>query len=246
MELLRTVEVIDNVTKESYTLYADNTFKTMSYAGADEDNHAPRFSVIEYLDPEDSEIVHLGQVTAMFSYSPTFPVEEYGDRNVNFTLLVARLKIASTSYQLKKKLPLPLMTYALEKGGVYIDHICHSKVYNPAFYVPSVEFNMTIQTVGDLPGKDSPQLFYVIKKDKIQCTYNYKYDYYLGLNDTKFCKENPNPLDLNMNPYLSVEEMVIFKDRIHSTRGGSVEDREELEAYEYEYDNDGGEEMEED
>lgn len=214
---------------KDFTIYCDNSFNSMEYAGEERVTKSPRFSSILYVtDNADAEVCE-GQVVAIISYKPL-----RSERRVY--LLINRFRQVNEVELKKRFIPQRLLQYNSTGQSIYPDCIPISNVKAPLFVVPALDKGVDIHTFGNVENRKA--FYYVISQAKVKCSSILGYDNYLAKNNTFFSHRNANKSFqyLNFNPFLTIQDMLHIKEMINVQRDIPTYDNSAVEAFDFEFD----------
>ena len=230
--LLKCVHVFTKGSEEKdFSIHCDADYKSMAYAGEDEEAHAPRYSGVEYTISSEGPEVYQGQVVGIISYKPRgHPKMVY--------LLINRFVTATRLEYINRALPVRLVQYECISQQVTTDCIPIGDILDPLFVVPALDKGMAMGNVcgrGDVKAK-----FYVYNKRHILCVPIMSYDEYLSRNNTRFSHRHGNvQVDyMNYNPFLTIEDMQNIKELFDVDRNIEPYDNDLVEAYDFNLDDD--------
>ena len=218
--------------KDNFSFYCDATFNSMNYAQEDYSDDAPRFSCLQYTEEDE---VYYGQVMAIIRYDKRVRGEP--NLSCRLVLMMARLEMAQDRVFENRKLPYNFMKYSRLGHRVIIDCISCDQIQGPLFYVPCLSEDMNIDSVGTVPTAANVSYFYVLSKETTHCALITSYEDYLNRNNTKysFAYQAGSGNYVNMNPFLTTEEMIAFKESVNIESGKKIFDESIVEAYDFNF-----------
>ena len=228
--LLKCVHVFDKDSNENiFSLHCDNEARRMKYAGEEESISSPRFSGVQYT-LMDSTHKYEGQIVGIVAYK-----QNVRDVDLQICLFINRFTEVDDATFFKRKLPHRLVKYERLHERIRTDVVHVSRVCGPLFIVPALDHGMNIQDCSDNTLVKAH--YYVIDEMKVRCLNIIDYDVYLARNNTKFVtnRYRSKEQNLNLNCYLTVEEMNDVKDMLNVYRNIEELNDDFLEAFEFDF-----------
>jgi len=219
LTLLGCVHVSEpNESDKKWSLYCDSTFKSQTYKGEYLAKGCPRYSGVEYTV---NGVTYEGQILAIVFFYAT---DAHDNVSLHLKFVVARFKDSEEDAR-NKALGFNVRCYDKDERlkEVQIDVIDATQIQRPIFYVPALDFGLSITDVsvnnrGRLQSRTQRNsFFYVLSEGTVTCAEELMYNHYLERNVGKFCNTSvPQYLNpcLNFKPYMTVSEMNDLKEML--------------------------------
>lgn len=220
----------DSVDKD-YSIYCDTQHHSFTYAEAEDIVKTPRYSGVQYTTDLTHSDTLEGQVVGIISYS--LP----GQRS-RIYLLINRFDDLNDRDFFKRVLPQRIVQYHKMGQKITTDCIPIQYVLAPLFYVPALDKGMDMDFL-NVTCSNKP-MFYVITQEKVLCLSIFSYSDYLTRNNTAFSSTRtlPDPKCLCFNPFLTLAQMEYIKEILDVGRNISLYDLEDEEEFEYDFEDD--------
>ena len=231
-QLLKCVNVhLIGVEEKEFSIHCDPSYKSMIYAGEDEELLAPRYSGIEYKLSLEEQACYQGQVVGIISYKPTGKVQQV-------YLLVNRFRLLSSTDYLTRALPMRCVQYDVVHQRLTTDCIPIQYIQAPLFIVPALDKGGEFGT--QTSGKVEKGTFYVISHRQVDCAMILKYDDFIRKNNTKYSnrRESKSVEYMSFNPFLSIDDMNRIKGMFDVNRKDIDYNTDIIEAYDFQIEDD--------
>lgn len=218
--------------EKDFSLYCDPSYQSMKYAGDDVSIEAPRYSGVQYKALVDCTDTHEGQVVGMISYKPR------GGADCLYLLINRFVTPHVQNEYFRRSIPQRLVKYHKVGQQVTTDCVPMSQIIGPLFIVPALDYGQGFSNIGNR--EEVNARFYVITQSKVECSNIMEYEEYLDRNNNEFSerKGNNTPEYMNVNPFLTVTEMVNVKSMLDVYRNVEQFNSDIVEDYEFDFDDD--------
>jgi hypothetical protein len=216
------------VHEKEFSIYCDNSFNSMEYAGEDKVVKSPRFSSVLYANNSSEVELCEGQIVAIISYKPR-------SSNRRVFVLINRYRQVRENELKKRYLPQRLLGYDTTGHSINPDCIPLSSVKAPLFVVPALDKGLDIDTFGNTDKKKA--FYYAISQAKVKCSSILSYDDYLLKNNTFFSDRKCSKTNeyFNFNPFLSIPDMQNIKEMLNVQREIPEYDSSVVEAFDFDF-----------